>query len=412
MRKFLRSQFFELFRMNIASKYLSRVALLTFLMISFQGFSLSDKENEGHGKSEGGEVNTKEGIVEFIGHHLKDSHDFHLFSYTNDAGERKHFGFPLPVIVWSSQGLVTFMSSAFHHDDAGHVIVEKGGAKFTKIHSKIYELEAGANEVHFDETHHATNAHKVLDFSITKSVLGMLIAGLLMIFGFRALAKGYKKGPIPTGFSRVLEPLVLYVRDEIARPNIGEKHYRKFMGFLLTVFFFIWVLNLMGLTPFGFNVTGQIAVTVCLALFTFIIVNVSANKDYWKHIFWMPGVPVLMKIALIPIELLGLLTKPFSLLIRLFANMTAGHFVVMSLIALMITLKQSFGVVGATGFSLVLALFISLIEILVAFLQAFIFTMLSALFIGMAVAEHDHEHEHDEEGHEVSDVEDVRGDFI
>ncbi|HCQ75937.1 MAG TPA: ATP synthase F0 subunit A, partial [Leeuwenhoekiella sp.] len=188
--------------------------------------------------------------------------------------------------------------------------------------------------------------------------------------------------------------------------------YRKYMSFLLTVFFFIWVSNLLGMTPFGFNITGQIAVTVCLALFTFFIVQFSGNKDYWKHIFWMPDVPVIMKIILIPIEVLGMLTKPFSLLIRLFANITAGHVVVMGLIALMITLKAQFGAVGSTGLSLVLTLFISVIEILVAFLQAFIFTMLSALFIGMAVAEHDHHHEHDEEGHEVDDVEDVRESFV
>ncbi len=398
--------------MNIASKYLSRVALLIILLISFQGFSISNKEKEEHSTEKGEEINTKDGINDYIAHHLKDTHDFHLFSYNNNSGERKHIGFPLPVIVWTSNGLATFISSEFHHDDAGHVIVERNGTKLTKIHSKIYELDASASHVNFDEHHHPINAHKVLDFSITKSVVGMLFVGLLMILLFGALARGYKKSKIPTGFSRVLEPLVLYVRDEIARPNIGEKHYRKFMGFLLTVFFFIWILNLLGLTPFGFNVTGQIAVTVCLAIFTFLIVTFSGNKDYWKHIFWMPGVPVPMKIILMPIEILGMLTKPFSLLIRLFANMTAGHFVVMSLIALMITLKESFGAVGSTGLSLILALFISLIEILVAFLQAFIFTMLSSLFIGMAVAEHEHEHEHDKQGHEVDDVEDVRGDFI
>ncbi|CAA0148516.1 ATP synthase subunit a [Tenacibaculum maritimum] len=371
--------------MAIAKKSIKFLALLAIVFTSFTAFA-----GGGNSSEKGGQINTPKDINNYIKHHLADSHDFALFSYTSNEGKRKHVGFPLPVIVWTSKGLRTFMSSAFHHNDNGHVIVEKGGVKLTKIHSKIYELNDGASEVSFDETHHATNAHKVLDFSITKSVFGMLLAGILMLLGFGSLAKSYKKGAIPTGFGRVLEPLVLYVRDEIARPNIGEKHYRKFMGFLLTVFFFIWILNLLGLTPIGFNVTGQIAVTVCLALFTFFIVQFSGNKDYWKHIFWMPGVPVPMKIILAPIEVLGMLTKPFSLLIRLFANMTAGHFVVMSLIALMITLKSQFGPVGSTGISLALALFISVIEILVAFLQAFIFTMLSSLFIGMAVEEHDH----------------------
>lgn len=351
-----------------------------------------------------GQINTTNDIKKYITHHLADSHDFALYSYTNDTGERKHVGFPLPVIIWTSKGLKTFMSSKFHHNDNGHVVVDIDGVKLTKLHSKIYELDEGASEVVFDnEHHHAENAHKVLDFSITKSVFGILLAGLLMFLGFRSLANGYKKGAIPTGFARVLEPLVLYVRDEIARPNIGEKHYRKFMGFLLTVFFFIWILNLLGLTPLGFNVTGNIAITVCLALFTFIIVQFSANKDYWKHIFWMPGVPVLMKIVLMPIEILGMLTKPFSLLIRLFANITAGHAVVMGLIAVAYVAREALGTVGGFSVSLLLTLFISLIEVLVAFLQAFIFTMLSSLFIGMAVEEHDHDHAHTADGHGEED---------
>ncbi|MEP2237259.1 MAG: F0F1 ATP synthase subunit A [Maribacter sp.] len=379
---------------------------LLILCFSLQSFAVSDTVPEGA-------VSSKEQVDEYILHHLKDSHDFHLFSYTSDSGERKHVGFPLPVILWSSNGLATFMSSEFHHDDNGHVIVEKNASKFVKLHSKIYELDAGASTVSFDEEHHATNAHKVLDFSITKSVVGVLLVGLLMLLAFSSLAKQYGKKNIPTGFGRVLEPLVLYVRDEIARPNIGEKHYRRFTGYLLTVFFFIWVLNLLGLTPFGFNVTGQIAVTACLAIFTLIIYTVSGNKDYWMHILWMPGVPVFVKPILAIIELAGaFIIKPFSLLVRLFANISAGHIVVMSLIAIMFTLKESLGVAGATGLSLVLSFFITLIEVLVAFLQAYIFTALSALFIGMAVAEHDHEHEHDSHGHEVADVEDVRGDFI
>ena len=357
------------------------------------------------GKSDGGQIDTKTEVEEYILHHIKDSHDFNLFSYTNDANERKHFGFPLPVILWTSNGLTTFMSSEFHHNDDGHVIVEKGGMKFAKIHSKIYELEAGATTVAFDDTHHATNAHKLLDFSITKSVVGLLAIGLFMLFVFSRLARQYKNKAVPTGFGRVLEPLVLYVRDEIARPNIGEKHYRRFTGYLMTVFFFIWLLNLAGLTPLGFNVTGQLAVTACLAIFTLVIYTVSGTKDYWMHILWMPGVPVLIRPVLAIIELAGaLVIKPFSLLVRLFANISAGHIVVMSLIAIMFTLKKSLGVVGATGLSFVLSFFILLIEVLVAFLQAYIFTMLSALFIGMAVAEHDHDHAHDEHGHEVSEA--------
>jgi F-type H+-transporting ATPase subunit a len=213
---------------------------------------------------------------------------------------------------------------------------------------------------------------------------------------FSSLARSYKKGPIPTGAGRILEPLIIFIREEIAIPNIGQDKYRKFMGYLLTVFFFIWILNLLGMTPLGINVTGNIAITVCLAIFTFVITQFSANKEYWKHIFWMPGVPVPMKIILMPIELLGTLTKPFALLIRLFANITAGHVVIMSLIAMIFVTKNIY---MDMPISLALTLFISVIEVLVAFLQAFIFTMLTSLFIGMAVQEHEHDHDHAEHAH-------------
>jgi F-type H+-transporting ATPase subunit a len=365
--------------------------------ISNTGEAHTATTNEPEGgevETESGEVSTPAEIEAYMQHHLADSHDFSLFSYTDDAGERKHIGLPLPIIVYTSQGVKMFLSSEFHHNDDGKVIVEKDGVKLAKIHGKIYELNAGQNAVAFDEHHHATNAQKVLDFSITKTVIGMLLTGLLLLLGFGSLAKSYKKGSIPTGVGRFLEPLVIYVRDEIAIPNIGSKHYRKFMGFLLSLFFFIWLLNILGLTPLGFNVTGQIAFTACLALFTFFIIQFSANKDYWKHIFWMPGVPAPMKLVLAPIELIGLIVKPFTLMIRLFANITAGHSVLMGIIAVIFLMKNTLGVTGGIGVSLVLGIFIFLIELLVAFLQAYIFTMLSSLFIGMAVQDHEHEHDH------------------
>lgn len=369
--------------MKIANKPIKSYLLIVLALTTFFGYASDPVKSQ-----DGGIVDTEQEVKDYILHHLKDSHDFHLFSYTSD-GERKHIGFPLPVIVWGENGLTAFMSSAFHHDDSGEIIVEKNGSRFVKIHSKIYELEEGAEAV--DDFHHPTNAHKVLDFSITKSVFGILVIGLLMLFWFSRLAKQYKNKSIPTGFGRVLEPLVVYVRDEIARPNIGDKHYRRFTGYLLTVFFFIWIMNLVGLMPFGFNVTGQLAVTAALAILTLIIYTFSAKKDYWQHVLWMPGVPIFVKPILAIIELAGhFLIKPFSLLVRLFANISAGHIVVMSLIAIMFTLKNKFGVVGATSLSLLLSFFITLIEVLVAFLQAYIFTMLSALFIGMAVEEHDH----------------------
>jgi len=368
------------------SKLLGLISLFVFCSAFASGVApKSDGDSEGHEA-----VTSESEINEYILHHIKDAHDFHLFSYNDSEGHRKHIGFPLPIIVYSSKGLRTFMSSEFHHDDSGHHVVESDGISLVKYHEKIYELNEGAHGVEFDEAHHPKNAHAVLDLSITKSVFGFLLVSILMLIAFGRLAKQYKKQAVPTGFGRVLEPLILYVRDEIARPNIGEKHYRRFTGFLMTVFFFIWTSNLLGLTPLGFNITGQLAVTFTLALFTYLITQFSGTKDYWKHIFWMPGVPVPMKIILAPIELLGTLTKPFSLMIRLFANISAGHIVVMSLISIAIIMKSTLGTAGATLLSLALSFFLTLIELLVAFLQAYIFTMLSALFIGMAVEEHEH----------------------
>lgn len=318
----------------------------------------------------------------YILHHLQDSYDFTFFS---DDKEGKHYGFSLPVILIDN-GLKVFSSSKFHH---GETIAEVDGNYYKMYHGKIYKTDA-LGTIEYDEAHHPTNV-KPLDFSITKNVFSMLFTSILLLFMFIGLAKSYKKEPIPTGFGRVLEPLILFIREEIAIPNIGEKKYRKFMGYLLTVFFLIWLLNLLGMTPLGINVTGNISVTICLALFTYFITQFSANKDYWKHIFWMPGVPVPMKIILMPIEILGTLTKPFALLIRLFANITAGHVVIMSLIAMIFVGKN---LATDLPISLGLTLFISIIEVLVAFLQAFIFTMLSSLFIGMAVQDHHHDDNH------------------
>ena len=191
---------------------------------------------------------------------------------------------------------------------------------------------------------------------------------------------------ISSGVGRFFEPLIIYIRDEIAIPNIGVKHHKRFMSFLLTIFFFVWFCNILGLTPLGVNVTGNIAITFCLALLTFIITTISGTKDYWMHIFWMPGMPLPMKIIMAPIELLGVFIKPFTLMIRLYANILAGHIVMMTLISMIFLFKNFIG----SGLSFLLAFFISIIEILVALLQAYIFTILSALYFGFAVEEHDH----------------------
>nr|WP_321234012.1 F0F1 ATP synthase subunit A [uncultured Psychroserpens sp.] len=367
---------------KVVSK-LTTIFSLIFL-ISFTAFA-----NDGNKGEYNDPVNTQEEINEYIEHHVKDSHDFHLFDYYSN-GEEHAVGFPLPVILWGENGLTAFMSSAFHHDDSGKVIVEKNGSRFVKNHGTIYELADGADTVVYDAEHHPTNASKPFDLSITKSVFGILLFGLLMLLWFGKLGRQYKKNAVPTGFGRVLEPLVIYVRDEIAKPNIGPK-YRKFTGYLMTVFFFIWISNLAGLMPFGFNVTGQLAVTASMAIFTLVVYLFSSNGHFWSHQLWMPGVPYLIRPLLAIIELAGtLLIKPFALMVRLFANITAGHIVVMSLISIGILMKKDMSAFGSTTLSLVLSMFITLIEVLVAFLQAYIFTMLSALFIGMAVEEGEH----------------------
>lgn len=327
------------------------------------------------------EKDLKTEIKEYINHHLLDSHDFSLFSYEDETtGKHKYVGAPLPIILWDG-GLQVFSSSKLHH---GKSVAEVNGNFYKLYHSKIYKTDAEGT-INYDEHHHATNA-KPLDFSITKNVVFIFIVGLLMFFMFRRMAKKYKKNPLPSGIGRLLEPIILYIRDDIAIPNIGKKHYKRYMSYLLTIFFFVWIINLLGLTPLGVNVTNNIAVTLALALMTFFITTFSGNKDYWKHIFWMPGVPWPMKIILAPIELLGTVIKPFSLMIRLYANITAGHIVLMSIIGLMFIFKNWIG--SPLSFGLAFAL--SLLELLVAALQAYIFTMLSALYFGSAVEEHDH----------------------
>ncbi|MFZ4863112.1 F0F1 ATP synthase subunit A [Sphingobacterium sp. Mn56C] len=351
---------------------------LTVIFFAVNPFNLKAAE-EVH---EHAEKTQAEEINAYAEHHLQDDHYFSLFT---DKKAGVHYGFPLPVILIDG-GLKVFSSGEFHH---GEAIVEKGGTYYKLYHGKIYKTDV-AGTLTYDDHGHPTNA-KPLDFSITKNVVGLFLATFLLFWGFLSLAKTYKKGAnnLPKGMGRVLEPLVLYVRDEMAVPNIGHR-YKEFMPYLLSVFFLIFTLNILGLTPLGFNVTGNITVTLCLALFTFVITNVKGNKDYWKHIFWMPGVPVPFKFVLAPIEVLGMFTKPFSLMLRLFANITAGHSVVMGLIAIVYLFQQQLTVPGSIGVSMVLTLILFFLELLVAFLQAFIFTMLSSLFIGMAVEEHTH----------------------
>ncbi len=370
---------------------MQKTVLNTLLLVVTLFTSTLSFGSEPTAKNGEGEKDLKTEIKEYIDHHLLDSHDFSLFSYTDKAGEKHHVGFPLPVILWDN-GLKVFSSSKFHH---GETVAEVDGSYYALHHSKIYKTDK-AGTIIYDKKHHATNT-KPLDLSITKGVVMIFITCVLMFLLFTSLAKSYaKNGSIPKGIGRFFEPVVLYIRDDIAISNIGEKRYKKYMPFLLTVFFFIWFLNMFGLTPLGVNVTGNIAVTTALAVLTFLLTNLTGTKDYWKHLFDPLGdsMPwygkILLYIILIPIEILGIFIKPFSLLIRLYANMQAGHIVVMSLIGLMFIFKSWIGSPLSFGLSFA----ISLIEILVALLQAYIFTMLSALYFGFASEEHEHAEAH------------------
>ncbi|SMC71066.1 F0F1 ATP synthase subunit A [Moheibacter sediminis] len=360
----------------------------TFILLIF-AFSFSMAENP-HAPEAATHVDEKAQrrteIQADIEHHLQDSHFYGIFG---DKEKGVYYGFPLPVILIDN-GLKVFSSSEFDH---GKKLVEKDGIFYKLYHNKIYKTDAQGT-INYDEHHHAMN-EKPLDFSITKNVFNIILTGVILLLLFGAMAKGYRKSMVPKGVSSFLEPIVLYVKDEIAIPNIGEKHYKKFMGFLLTVFFFVWFLNMLGISPLAANVTGSVAVTFALALIVLIITLAKGGKTYWLHIFdplgntmpWIAKIP--LYILLIPIEILGIFIKPFSLMIRLYANITAGHYVMMGLLGI-IFIERS---IGMSSFSFVLAFVIFIIEFFVALLQAYIFTMLASLYFGFAVQEHHHDHE-------------------
>ena len=316
-------------------------------------------------------------VTETILEHIKDDHSWHLWGHTSVA---------LPVILYTPKGLEVFSSAKFmdeHHEP----IVYKGNFDYKIIEGKVKIVDAAGA---IDEV--ATKA--LWDFSITKNVASLLVSVFIILVVILTAAGAYKKTGVksaPKGVQSFMEPIVLFVRDELAIPNIGKKKYAKFMPFLLTVFFLILTNNFLGLIPVfpgGANVSGNIAFTMMLAVCVFIVVNLSANKNYWQHIFWMPGMHWSMKLFLAPIELIGVFTKPISLMIRLFANITAGHILVLSLICIIFIFKT----VYASAIAVPFAVFIGMIELLVAFLQAYIFTMLTAMYIGMANEEHHHDH--------------------
>jgi len=301
--------------------------------------------------------------------HIADSHMWHLWGHTS---------LPLPVILYvKGSGLEVFSSGNFHHGEHDYV----------GTHHTYRLVEDKVKVVGADGKVDEAVSSDVIDLSVTKNVAAMFVAVLVILAIFISVAGAYKKrvGKSPKGLQSLVEPIIVFVRDDIARPNIGHK-YAKFMPYLLTVFFFIWINNMLGLIPIfpgGANVTGNIALTFVLSLFTMIVVNINGNKNYWKHIF-LPNVPFWLWPLMVIVEVIGVISKPFALMIRLFANITAGHIIVLSLISLIFIFRT----IAIAPVSIAFVLFMDVLELLVAFLQAFIFTLLTALFIGMAVEEH------------------------
>jgi F-type H+-transporting ATPase subunit a len=291
-------------------------------------------------------------------HHILDSHKWEFWE--------GHYGTVfLPVIVYSdARGLDVFSSANFY--DETHKLIEYDG--YVLEHEHISLADGGS----------------VLDLSITKNVAALIMNAIIMLLVFTAVARGFKKnaGKAPSGIQSLFEPIIIYIRDEVIKPNIGHG-YEKYVPYLLSLFFFIWFGNLIGLMPGAANLTGNIAVTAVLAIFTFIITNISGNANYWKHIFWTPGVPLPIRFIILPVEIIGLFTKPISLMIRLFVAISAGHIVILSLIAMAFIFSSY--VVGI-GSSIILV-FINLIEILVASIQAYVFTIFTSVYIGLATEE-------------------------
>lgn len=320
--------------------------------------------------------------------HVTDAHSWHIADYTSKDGTEHAVAIPLPIILINDGNLDIFSSSKFHHGHADY---------------KGYRLVGGGAEkeeiVCIDTAGNLTGA-KPIDLSITKTSAAIMIAVILLLIIVFIARRAYIKRPneAPHGLQSLVELLVVFVRDSIARPMIGEKHYQRYLPYLLTLFFFIFFCNILGLIPFfpaGANITGNIAVTGILAVITFLITNISGNRHYWTDIFNTPGVPAWLKIfPLMPVvEVVGVFIKPFVLMVRLFANMTAGHIVVLGLILIIFILSQMFGTLVGGAVSVVsvfFCVFIDVLECLVAYIQAFVFTMLTALYIGMAVAEPHH----------------------
>jgi F-type H+-transporting ATPase subunit a len=357
-------------------------AAFILLFIPFIGFS-----------SENSDGNFNAG--EMIMHHIQDAHKIHI------VGD---FAIYLPIILKTDNGFKIFSSSHFYHnkknaeitlgEDKQKTVEYFKHDGFALFHEKIYYTN-DIGELEFDNHGHSTNRAVALDLSITKNVAGLLFALLIVCFTFISVANAYKKSinKAPKGLQSFMEPLIIFVRDEVAKPSIGHK-YNTFMPFLLTIFFFIWTCNILGLIPFlgGLNITGTLSVTIVLATVVFIITSINGNKNYWSHLLWPPGIPLPIKFILVPIEIAGIFIKPLVLMVRLTANITAGHIIILAFVCLIFIFgQQSQGAGYGVGIgSLFFMIFMNFIELLVAFLQAYVFTLLAAIYFGSAVEEAHH----------------------
>jgi F-type H+-transporting ATPase subunit a len=345
---------------------MKRLLILVFSVLSFTSFA-----NPAEGEPEGAKAFNP---GEVIMHHVGDSHEWH-FATIGDEHTGNHITLPLPVIALrDGKGVSVFSSSRLAH-----------GQSFDGLKLEHEHLidESGA---------------KVTDLSITKNVASLILSVVVLMAVFFSVASGYKKnhGKAPTGMQSFFEPLIVYIRDEVAKKAIGPR-YERYVPYLLTIFFFIWFNNLLGLMPGGANLTGNIAVTLTLAVLTLVITLASSNKYYWSHILWTPGVPLWLRPIMLPVELIGIVTKPFSLMIRLFANITAGHIIILSLISLIFIFES----VAVSPVTVAFGIFMNFMELFVALLQAYIFTLLTAMYIGGAVEEH-HDHDHGIGGDDAS----------
>ena len=382
---------------SMITEFTKRFALTALIILggSFWGTAQTD----GHGHSEDNNNHSNHNVQDvdhnplddgehgdfvagdYIIHHIADANEINFFS---------DFSAPLPMILYvEGKGFDVFMSSKFHSDQGSH------GA-----HSVKTAVGPNTGTVYIkdpDTGISSEGGESFYDISITKSVFGMMFIMLMLVIVLRAMAKSYTKHPgqAPTGLTNVLEPLVLFVRDDIAVPIIGKHKAGKFLPFLLTTFFFIVASNLLGLIPFlgGFNITGTIGVTIVLAFVVFFITTVNGNRNYWGHLFWPPGVPNLVKILVVPIEVFGMFLKPTVLMIRLTANMSAGHIIILSFVSLVFIFNQNYGEVAGFGmgvFSTLFMIFMYFLELLVAFLQAYVFTLLAAIYFADATQEAHH----------------------